>query len=527
MPLGRRLVRVVLAATATLLVAAPSASAIDPVDTSALRDAVTVNGILRHERALQGIANMNGGTRVAGSPGYDASAAYVKGRLESAGYTVREQAFEFPYFEELAAPVLSRTAPTPKDYVADTDVATLEYSGTGDVTAPLVPVDLVLPPGPTANSNTSGCETADWAGFPRGAIALVQRGTCTFELKVANAQAAGAVGIILFNEGTPGAPDRNGLPAVTLGRPFTIPALGATFAVGNELAALAAAGPVEVHLSASTRSETRTTTNVLADTPGGDASETVVVGAHLDSVSEGPGINDNGSGTATHLAIAEAMDRLDIEPRRKIRFAFWGAEEQGLLGSEHYVTTLSSSALGDIYANVNSDMLGSPNYVRFVYDGDGSAGPPAGPPGSDVIESVFTRYFAGQGLATTPTDFDGRSDYGPFIAVGIPAGGLFSGAEGIKTAAEAAEYGGTEGEPYDPCYHQACDTMTNLNTRALRELGDGTAHAVGTLALSRSGLYEDSSLTSRSAKARASRSSKSRKKHRVRRLEFRGPLAIR
>ena len=245
MPLGRRLVRVVLTAAATLLVAAPSASAIDPVDTSALRDAVTVNGILRHERALQGIANMNGGTRVAGSPGHTASATYVKDGSRARATRSAMQEFEFPYFQELAAPALSRTAPTPKDYVADTDVATLEYSGAGDVTAPLVAVDLVLPPGPTANSNTSGCETADWAGFPRGAIALVQRGTCTFQIKVANAEAAGAVGIILFNEGTPGAPDRNGLPAVTLGRPFTIPALGATFAVGNELAALVAAGPVE------------------------------------------------------------------------------------------------------------------------------------------------------------------------------------------------------------------------------------------------------------------------------------------
>jgi Zn-dependent M28 family amino/carboxypeptidase len=127
-------------------------------------------------------------------------------------------------------------------------------------------------------------------------------------------------------------------------------------------------------------------------------------------------------------------------------------------------------------------MLGSPNYVRFVYDGDGSDTPTAGPPGSGQIEALFNNYFAGQGLATDPTAFDGRSDYGPFIDVGIPAGGLFSGAEGEKTEAQAATYGGVAGEPYDACYHQACDTINNLNTKALNELGDGVAHAARTLA---------------------------------------------
>ena len=134
-------------------------------------------------------------------------------------------------------------------------------------------------------------------------------------------------------------------------------------------------------------------------------------------------------------------------------------------------------------------MLGSPNYVRFVYDGDGSATPRTrGPPGSAQIEAVFIDYFASQGLATEPTAFDGRSDYGPFIEEGIPAGGLFTGAEGVKTAEQAAIYGGTAGEPYDPCYHQACDTINNLSTKALFELGDAAAHAMLTLARTQDGL---------------------------------------
>ena len=178
-----------------------------------------------------------------------------------------------------------------------------------------------------------------------------------------------------------------------------------------------------------------------------------------------------------------------------MRFAFWGAEENNLLGSTYYVESLSDAELATIYANLNFDMLGSPNYVRFVYDGDGSDDPDglAGPPGSAQIESLFTDYFAGKNLATAPTAFDGRSDYGPFIEAGIPAGGLFSGAEGVKTEEEAATFGGTAGAPYDPCYHQACDTVANLNTAALNELGDAVAHAVGTLARTKSGFFEDGS----------------------------------
>jgi Zn-dependent M28 family amino/carboxypeptidase len=192
------------------------------------------------------------------------------------------------------------------------------------------------------------------------------------------------------------------------------------------------------------------------------------------------------------------MAELDTRVRRTVRFAFWGAEESGLLGSEHYVDQLGAAGIGDIYANLNFDMLGSPNYVRFVYDGDNSAfpvgpGAAAGPAGSGEIESLFTRYFAGRGLASEPSAFTGRSDYGPFIAAGVPAGGLFSGAEGVKTEEQARIYGGTAGVAYDPCYHEACDTITNVSTRALNEMGDAVAHATQTLAASRSGLFEDDS----------------------------------
>ncbi len=487
----RRAALVATAVLATMLIPVTNAAAVDEVNTKKLRDAVSVNGILKHERALQQIANQNGGTRASGTPGFEASAAYVTKRLTDAGYRVSQQEFEFPFFAELSDPVLE-TVPATGDF----EPTTLEFSPSGDVTGALVPTnDIVIPP--TADpSSTSGCEPTDFvpASATEPQVALVQRGTCTFFDKATNAAAAGYDAVAIFNEGQQ--PDRFGPLDGTLGEQTSIPVVGLSFTDGAALYAAAQAGPLTVHVQTDTVNETRTTKNVIADTPQGNPDKAIVVGAHLDSVLAGPGINDNGSGTATILETALQMSKLHIKPRQQVRFAFWGAEESGLLGSAHYVDSLSPEDLGKIYANLNFDMLGSPNYVRFVYDGDGSATPETGdegPNGSAQIEAIFNNYFASKGLATAPTAFDGRSDYGPFIAVGIPAGGLFSGAEGIKTAEEAAIFGGTAGEPYDSCYHQACDTTNNLNTKALSEFGDAVADSVLTLARTKSGFFEDGS----------------------------------
>ena len=484
----KRLVVLTTAAMVAVMVPQP-ATALDEVNTKKLRDGVTVGGILAHERVFQRIANQNGGTRASGLPGYDASAAYVAQRLRAAGYAVTLQEFTFPFFRDLAEPTLSQVTPTPTDY----ETETMTFSGSGEVTGTLVPTnDIVIPPGAEPGTSNSGCEATDFTPAPAGpSVALIQRGTCDFIVKATNARAAGYDAVVVFNEGQPG---RTEVLQGTLGEPFDLPVLGISFADGAALYAATQSGPVTVSVTAETETDpNRKTVNVIADSPGGDANKVVVVGAHLDSVPEGPGINDNGSGSATILEIAEEIAELGQQPRQKLRFAFWGAEELGLLGSEHYVASLSDDDLAKIYANLNYDMVGSPNYVRFVYDGDGSDTELAGPPGSAQIESVFTSYFASQNLASAPTEFSGRSDYGPFIAVGIPAGGLFSGAEGVKTAEEAAIYGGTAGQPYDACYHQACDDINNLNTKALNELGDAAAHATWTLARSKSGFFEDGS----------------------------------
>jgi Zn-dependent M28 family amino/carboxypeptidase len=476
-------------ALAAAVLAPTPANAVDDVNSKKLRDAVTVNGILAHLRVLQRIANENDGTRVSGTPGHDASVAYVTSRLKAAGYKVHKQAFTFSFYRETAPAVVSEVSPDPRTL----DPHTLTYSGSGTVRGVLVPAtNITVPPTPTPSS-TSGCAVTDFTPAPADtdAVALVQRGGCDFVVKAANAVAAGYDAVIIFNEGQPG---RDEVFGGTLGKPVDIPVVTLSYQEGAALFAESQSGPVTVSVSTSTETDpNRTTYNVIADSTSGDPNKVLVVGAHLDSVAAGPGINDNGSGSATILEIAEELSALKVKPRQQVRFAFWGAEEYGLLGSKEYVHSLSEDEVTKLYANLNFDMLASPNYVRFVYDGDGSDSAKSGPAGSGQIESVFNRYFAGQGLAYEPTEFDGRSDYGPFITVGVPAGGLFSGAEGLKTAEQAAIYGGTAGDPYDACYHQACDTITNVNTTALSELGDAAAHAVYTLAKTKTGIHVDGS----------------------------------
>jgi Zn-dependent M28 family amino/carboxypeptidase len=209
-----------------------------------------------------------------------------------------------------------------------------------------------------------------------------------------------------------------------------------------------------------------------------------MAGAHLDSVNAGPGINDNGSGSAALLEVAENLAK--VRPQNTVRFAWWGAEEASLVGSTFYVDNLAQSELDKIALYLNFDMVGSPNYVFFIYDGDDSdaVGAGAGPAGSAQIEETFEAFFESRDEPYKGTDFSGRSDYGPFIAAGVPAGGLFTGAEGIKTAEEAAIWGGTAGQQYDPCYHQACDTYANNNDHALDVNSDAIAYASLSYAMS-------------------------------------------
>jgi Zn-dependent M28 family amino/carboxypeptidase len=507
--------------TATVLVTAiATADAAVPTDTTELREAVTAEAIMDHLAELQKIADNNDDSRASGTPGYDASVDYIADLLEAAGYEVTVQDFTFNSFQELVTPVFEQVSPDAVTYVPNEDFITMDYSGSGDVTAPLQAVDLVLPPGPTASTSTSGCEAEDFADFVAGNIALIQRGTCDFAVKAANAFDAGAVGVIIFNEGQEG---RTETLAGTLGDAFSddLPVIGTSFAIGNELAALLDNGEVVIHLLTETLIELDVPTqNLIAETPTGRDDRVIMAGAHLDSVPGGPGIEDNGTGSATLLETALQIAALGIEPRNTIRFAWWGAEEAGLIGSQFYVDSLTKSETKDIELYLNFDMIGSPNFARFIYDGDGSAFGIRGPAGSHAIEEVFEDFFDSQGLASEPTAFDGRSDYDAFITAGIPAGGLFTGAEDNKTVEQVALYGGLatfDGEvvAYDPCYHQACDSLdpigdgadaglytalneayngaleylgviSNVNQIVLEEMSDAVAHAVLLYAMSTS-----------------------------------------
>lgn len=223
--------------------------------------------------------------------------------------------------------------------------------------------------------------------------------------------------------------------------------------------------------------------NLIADLPGGDTANTVMVGAHLDSVTGGAGINDNGSGSAGILEVALQLAAAPDDPAKHVRFGWWGAEELGLIGSKAYVNSLTSTQKAQIDSYYNVDMIASPNPGYFLYDGDNSdgVGAGAGPAGSAYLEQVLADYYSQIGVPTRGTDFDGRSDYGPFISAGIPAGGIFTGAEGRKTSAQVSLWGGTT-TAFDPCYHSSCDSLGNVDATALDRNTDALAHALWTVA---------------------------------------------
>jgi Zn-dependent M28 family amino/carboxypeptidase len=514
----RRGLLAALAVISAALLMAPVASAIDRVNTRELRNGVTLDGVLDHTRALQRIAIANDDTRAATTPGYDASVAYVTNRLRAAGYEVTHDEFDFPVWTLNGPSTLAEVSPTARTFVENTDYIVSQFSAGADLTANIVPTnDIVFPDPGGPGASTSGCEPGDFPATTRGNIALMQRGTCPFVQKYQMAKDAGAVAALIFNDGFEGRTDPLFITSpVDIG----IPTIMVSSGVGQSLYNEAQAGPVSVRVDVDATTTPNTEVNVIADSPRGRNGRTIVVGAHLDSVEAGPGINDNGSGTAGILEIAEEVAQLEDRPRNRLRFAFWGAEEAGLVGSTAYVAEqVENGGIDQIEANLNFDMIGSPNFVRFVYDGDLSNSPPppsGAPAGSAQIEQLFLRYFRRQGLATEPTAFDGRSDYGPFISNMVPAGGLFTGAEGIKTEEQQEVYGGFAGMQYDPNYHEEGDTFFNLSHVALDQMSDAAAHATWTLARSESAITD-----AQAAKAKGKRAKRGKY------WKYKGPFRVR
>ena len=426
-----------------------------------LRNKVTTDAMMAHLTKLQDIANANNGTRAVGTPGYEASVEYVANTLRSSGFDVQTPEFSARVFHaDKGAVILGGNT---------VDAHALEYSlatPPDGVTGPLVLA-------PTGNS--PGCAPTDYDKLPvRGAVVLVERGTCPFAQKEDAAAQRGAVAMIVADN-----VDEQQMGG-TLG-PNTevkIPAVSVTKSDGMQLRTQS--GPVTVKLNANTQNVKAR--NIIAQTKTGSPHDVVMAGAHLDSVPPGPGINDNGSGVA---AVLETAVQLGNSPpvHNAIRFGFWGAEELGLIGSRNYVETLNTDALKDIALYLNFDMLASPNPGYFTYDGDqslpaDSRGQPVVPEGSAGIERTLVAYLKAAGKTAEDTSFDGRSDYDGFTLAGIPAGGLFSGAENKKSAEQAKLWGGAADQPFDPNYHQSTDTLDHIDRTSLGINGGGVAYAV-------------------------------------------------
>ncbi|MDA0182214.1 M28 family peptidase [Solirubrobacter phytolaccae] len=354
-------------------------------------------GLGEHLDALQRIADANGGNRAAGTAGERATADYLAGRLRAAGYRVSTQEVAVPSFRERRAPRLTAGSRT---YTA----RTLQYSGSGTATG-------------RVRSTAIGCTAAAFTALRDGEIALIQRGTCPFRQKVLAAQRAGAAAVLIADE----APVRGSLQ-----RPGArIPVV----AVGTDGAGLAGE---EARVVVDAESSERRSPSVIAEAGAAGAARVVMAGAHLDSVDEGPGLNDNGSGVAAVLEIAEELGGRRLPDGSALRFGFWGAEEIGLVGSTRYVQDLSRAERARIAAYVNLDMVGSPGAEPAIYDGD------------PAIAAALRRQL---GEDAPRDDLGDSSDHAPFAAANIPVGGLFTG--------------------LDKCYHRGCDTIDNVDRGVL------------------------------------------------------------
>jgi Zn-dependent M28 family amino/carboxypeptidase len=419
----------------------------------------------KHLEAFQEIADEYG-DRAAGRPGFRESAEYVEKQLRKAGYRTHRQYFDFQY-EETLAESLAESSPNARDI----EVHVMGYSPNtpaGGVTGELV-----------APATATGCTAAEWGGVDAtGKIALVSRGTCPFSDKSIAAGAVGAEALIVYN-------NIDGVLDGTLSaeNDAHIPSGGILKTDGTSLLEEMEAGPVTINLELRVLKETRRTFNVITQTRGGDPDNVVMLGAHLDGVQDGPGINDNGTGSSALLEIAKKLKKFQSHLDNTIRFAWWGAEESGLVGSTYYVNDLVANdpaGLDAIATYLNFDMIGSPNYIIGVYDADGSSEPPSAPvpPGSVETEQVFRDYFDQIGQDVVDYAFTGRSDYQAFINNGVAAGGLSTGSNGLKSEYEQSLFGGTAGVSYDYNYHSPADDIDNVSLRALHIQADAIAHAV-------------------------------------------------
>ena len=492
-----------LVATMNISASAKDACSTQVNDTAAkLLPCITEADLMNHMQAFENIAIANPGpdghpSRNSGEPGYWASVQYVANQMQQAGYDVTIQPYRFNYYAYKSIPTLSEVSPTAANFTLNTDWSSGQSTGT--TTAPVQPAGgIIIPPTP-APSSASGCTSADFSGFVPGHIALIQRGTCNFGVKVQNAEAAGASGVILFNEGNPG---RTGVMGISLsdanGNTFipTIPVGFTTFAIGESLYNDYQSGtaPVMSLKIDAIVDPNRLDWNVIADSKGGNKNHVVVVDAHLDAI-YGEGMLDNASGSATILDIAQMMK--NVNPVNKLRFIWFGGEELGLLGSQYYVNNLSSSDLSHIGYDLDADVTATPNYTIGVLD-------PAGP---DLFTNTVSSTFPNRVYKASTVARDAGIDYFNSIGknhelfspvgtdaisfnnVGIPASGVLTGQDCCKTQAEVDLFGGHTGnfEGVSPtgCVDNPflwCDNLDNNDFNVMTFMSRGFANMVLTMA---------------------------------------------
>ncbi|AOA60397.1 Aminopeptidase Y [Komagataella phaffii CBS 7435] len=403
-------------------------------------------------------------TRVIGSPGHWSTINHVLDTLHNFKhyYDVDVQPFE-AFTGILKSFSLTINGVAPKS--AEALDLTPPTPGGFPVTGPVVLVD------------NYGCQASDYPFNVTNGIALIQRGSCSFGQKSELAGLRGAKAALIYNnvpgsaKGTLGAPTPHQVPSLSLSQEDGEAVKRQLLTSGSVIATVAVDSYVKKFK----------TKNVIATTRYGNDSNIVMLGAHSDSVAAGPGINDDGSGTISLLNVAKYLTKFKVN--NKVRFAWWAAEEEGLLGSDYYVSKLTPKEKSQIRLFMDYDMMASPNYAYQVYNATNSENPV----GSEELKNLYIDWYVEQGLNYTLVPFDGRSDYDGFIKSGIPGGGIATGAEGLKTEEEAELFGGEAGVAYDPCYHSLCDDLANpdyvpwvVNTKLI-------AHSVATYAKSLDG----------------------------------------
>jgi aminopeptidase Y len=436
------------------------------VDTEALQSAINITSLLSRASTLFSLAQLsrhdyNHPTRVIGSAGHTATLEYIYSELAQLGdyYTLSEQPF----------PAFSGNVVESRLVLGDEVVVNASAMSLTPATKGREPVfaEVVL-------ADHEGCDEKDFSDEAKGKIVLIKRGTCGFGVKSKNAGRAGAVAAVIYNSesgplhGTMGQPDEDHVATFGISKEEAEPFVK-RLSKGKKLDGIA-------YIDATV--ETIHTRNIIAQTTSGDPENCVVLGAHSDSVTEGPGINDDGSGTLSLLEVATHLSKYSVN--NCVRFAWWAGEEEGLLGSDFYAASLSAQENKKIRLFMDYDMMASPNFAYQIYNATNAANPV----GSEELRELYVDWYEAKGLNYTFIPFDGRSDYDGFIRAGIPAGGIATGAEGIKSKKEEGMFGGKKGDWYDPCYHQLCDDVGNVNATAWEVNTKLIAHSVATYAVS-------------------------------------------